>query len=77
MHCINTAAYTNVEKAESEPEKAFAINAEGAKNLAEVCAENGTILIHVSTDYVFDGSKTSTYLKQTNPTLSMFMVLQN
>ena len=66
-HCINTAAYTNVEKAESEPEKAFAINAEGAKNLAEVCAENGTILIHVSTDYVFDGSKTSTYLETDQP----------
>jgi dTDP-4-dehydrorhamnose reductase len=54
--CINTAAYTAVDKAESEPEKAFAINVTGAKNLAEVCKEFDTTLVHVSTDFVFDGN---------------------
>ncbi len=54
--CINTAAYTAVDKAESEPEKAFAINVTGAKNLAEVCKEFQTTLIHISTDFVFDGN---------------------
>ena len=60
-YCINTAAYTNVEEAEKESDKAFAINAEGAKNLAMACSENGTTLIHISTDYVFDGQKGSPY----------------
>ncbi len=54
--CINTAAYTAVDKAESEPEKAYAINVTGAKNLAEVCKEFQTTLIHISTDFVFDGN---------------------
>ena len=62
-HCINTAAYTNVEKAESEPEKAFAINAEAVKTLAHLCRDNGITLFHISTDYVFDGKKTSPYLE--------------
>lgn len=53
-YCINTAAYTAVDKAESEPEKAFDINTNGAQNLAEVCKEYDTILLHVSTDFVFD-----------------------
>ena len=68
-HCINTAAYTNVEKAESEAEKAFAINAEAVKNLATVCKENDIVLHHISTDYVFDGKKRSPYLETdaTNP----------
>ncbi|QAA83234.1 dTDP-4-dehydrorhamnose reductase [Aequorivita sp. H23M31] len=68
-HCINTAAYTNVEKAESEKEKAFSINAEAVKNLAVVCKENDTVLLHISTDYVFDGKKESPYLESdpTNP----------
>jgi len=58
---INCAAYTNVEKAESEKEKAFKINAEAAKNLAEVCNEFGAKLIHFSTDYVFDGKTEKPY----------------
>jgi dTDP-4-dehydrorhamnose reductase len=68
-HCINTAAYTNVEQAESEKEKAFAINAEAVKNLASTCKENGVVLLHVSTDYVFDGKKKSPYSETdlTNP----------
>lgn len=63
-YCINAAAYTAVDKAESEPEKAHLINVIGAKNLAEVCKEFATILLHVSTDFVFDG--TSTVLSVTN-----------
>ena len=57
-YCINAAAYTAVDKAESEPEKAHLINVIGAKNLAEVCKEFATILLHVSTDFVFDGTST-------------------
>lgn len=52
--CINAAAYTAVDKAESEPEKAFAINVTGAQNIAEVCKKHNTILLHISTDFVFD-----------------------
>ncbi|GGC81559.1 NAD(P)-dependent oxidoreductase [Flavobacterium lutivivi] len=55
--CINGAAYTAVDKAESEPEKAFAINVNGAKNLAEVSKKFDTILLHISTDFVFDGNR--------------------
>jgi dTDP-4-dehydrorhamnose reductase len=54
-YCINAAAYTAVDKAESEPEKAHLINVVGAKNLAEVCKTHNTILLHISTDFVFDG----------------------
>ena len=66
---INCAAYTNVEKSESEEEKAFKINATGAKNLAEVCNENRAILVHFSTDYVFDGKAEKPYKEndKTNP----------
>ena len=68
-YCINTAAYTNVEKAESEQEKAFAINAEAVKNISKACAENDVVLLHISTDYVFDGKKNSPYVETdaTNP----------
>ncbi|WP_291137391.1 dTDP-4-dehydrorhamnose reductase [Flavobacterium sp. UBA7663] len=52
--CINAAAYTAVDKAESEPSKAFDINANGAENLAITCKKFNTILIHISTDFVFD-----------------------
>ena len=62
--CINCAAYTNVEKAEIEKEKAFLVNAEGAKNIAEACSSNGVKLIHISTDYVFDGEKPSAYVEE-------------
>ncbi|MEX2524049.1 MAG: dTDP-4-dehydrorhamnose reductase [Gammaproteobacteria bacterium] len=56
---INTAAYTAVDKAESEPEAARAVNADGAANLAEAAKAAGSTLIHLSTDFVFDGSKSS------------------
>ena len=62
--CINTAAYTAVDKAESESDKAHLINAVGPENLAKVCKEFNTILVHISTDFIFDG--TSTSLSMTN-----------
>jgi len=68
-YCINTAAYTNVEKAESEPNKAFLVNAEAVKNIALACKNHKVILIHISTDYVFDGKKQTPYTEEdkTNP----------
>jgi dTDP-4-dehydrorhamnose reductase len=65
--CINAAAYTAVDKAESEPEKASLINVMGAKNLAQVCKENNTILLHISTDFVFDGNKQIPYNEEDIP----------
>lgn len=59
--CINCAAYTNVEQAEKTPDIAYKVNAEGVKYLAEACKETETILIHISTDYVFDGEKNEPY----------------
>jgi len=60
-YCINCAAFTNVEQAEKTPEIAFKVNAEGVKNLALICREYDTSLIHISTDYVFDGEKKEPY----------------
>ena len=65
--CINCAAYTNVEQAEKTPEIAFEVNAEGAKNLAEACKKHHVTLIHVSSDYVFDGEKESPYTVADKP----------
>jgi len=53
---FNAAAYNAVDAAESDPGAAFAVNATGALHLARACAEAGALLVHVSTDYVFDGS---------------------
>ncbi len=58
---INAATYTAVDKAESGPEAAFAVNRDGPAYLAEACAEAGIPLIHMSTDYVFDGTMTRSY----------------
>ena len=60
-YCINCAAYTNVEQAEKTPEIAFKVNAEGVKWLAKACKQTNTILIYISTDYVFDGEKKEPY----------------
>lgn len=59
---LNAAAYTAVDRAESEPEKAHAINAIGPGSLAQWAAAHDARLVHVSTDFVFDGKKTSPYL---------------
>ena len=64
---INAAAYTQVDQAESEREAAFAINAEGPKALAKICVARALPLIHISTDYVFDGSG-STPFRETDTT---------
>ncbi len=53
--CVNCAAYTAVDKAEAEEEKAFQLNFEAALNLAEACLQHNAQLVHISTDYVFDG----------------------
>ncbi len=60
---INSAAYTAVDKAESEAERAFALNRDGARLLAEAAAKRGIPIIHISTDYVFDGTKREPYIE--------------
>src|ERR1700753_2216154 len=55
--CINCAAYTAVDKAEDDVEKARAINKTGAENLAELCLKYHSVLIHTSTDFIFKGDK--------------------
>ncbi len=60
---INTAAYTAVDDAEGEPERAHALNCEGARLLSEAANRRGVPIIHISTDYVFDGLKSSAYLE--------------
>ena len=66
-YCINCAAYTAVDQAESEKELAFLINGEAVGMLAAVCKEHSCKFVHVSTDYVFDGSSSVPY-KETDPT---------
>ena len=61
---VNAAAYTKVDAAESEPEAAFRSNATGPAVLAATCATAGIPLIHISTDYVFDGAKPIAYLEE-------------
>lgn len=61
QYCINCAAFTAVDKAEIEKDTAYAINAVGVKNLAQSANDVGARLIHISTDYVFDGSGTEPY----------------
>ncbi|HWY60326.1 MAG TPA: dTDP-4-dehydrorhamnose reductase [Rhizomicrobium sp.] len=60
---VNAAAYTAVDRAESEPALAQAINGDAVGRLAEACAYRGVPLIHVSTDYVYDGAKASPYVE--------------
>lgn len=63
---INTAAYTAVDAAESENTKAFLVNEKGVENIALACKERNIRLIHISTDYVFDGTATVPY-RETDP----------
>lgn len=60
---INAAAYTAVDKAEEDFEAAFAVNRDAPGHIARACAEFGAALIHISTDYVFDGGKSGAYLE--------------
>ena len=61
---INLAAYTAVDRAESDPEVAWAANCAGAAHIAGACDESATPLVHLSTDYVFDGRKTGPYREE-------------
>lgn len=65
--CINCAAYTDIDQAETEAEQAFRVNADGVKFLAEECQEQNAVFIHISTDHVFDGTSNEPYTPQ-NPT---------
>lgn len=58
---VNTAAYTAVDQAESNVERAFSVNRDGAQNIAAACVERGLPIVQISTDYVFDGSKRAPY----------------
>lgn len=60
---VNAAAYTAVDKAEQEPAAAFALNRDGARMLAAAAARRGAAIIHISTDYVFDGRKGAAYVE--------------
>ncbi|MCA2375569.1 MAG: dTDP-4-dehydrorhamnose reductase [Agrobacterium sp.] len=67
---ISAAAYTAVDKAESEPDIAFAVNRDGARAVAQAASDLGIPIIHLSTDYVFDGTKATAYVESdpTGPT---------
>jgi len=60
---VNCAAYTNVDGCETDRDKCFAVNAEGVKNIALACRGRGTRVVHMSTDYVFDGKKETPYVE--------------
>jgi len=64
---INCAAYNDVDKAEAEPEKAFALNCEAPKNLGEIAKQNGIVFVTYSTDFVFDGTKSEPYREDDLP----------
>lgn len=64
---INCAAYTNVEKAETEAEQAFKVDAEAVENLARIANKKNIYVIHISTDFVFDGEKEAPYLETDKP----------
>ncbi len=66
---INTAAYTAVDKAEEDAKTAETINTDAVKKLAEIAKKSGTQLIHISTDYIFDGKNYKPYIEtdQSNP----------
>jgi len=66
-HCINCAAYTAVDKAETETEEAFSINAEAVGKLAKACQSHRAVFIHISTDYVFNGEGVVPYT-ESDPT---------
>src|ERR1700760_1862342 len=64
---VNTSAFHHVEKCEADPAHAFAVNGIGARNLAQVTQEIGATLMHISTDYVFDGRKNAPYVEEDAP----------
>jgi len=64
---VNTAAMHHVEKCEEQPDRAYAVNAIGSRNLAMITRELGAKLVHISTDYVFDGAKAKPYVEEDAP----------
>ncbi len=64
---INAAAYTNVDGAESDATRCFAVNADGVRNIAAACRDRGVKIVHISTDYVFDGTKNTPYTEDDPP----------
>ncbi len=66
--CLNCAAYTAVDKAETEPDRAIAINVTGAANLARACASHGAYMIHISTDYVYHNNHQNSPFVETDTT---------
>lgn len=64
---LNTAAFHRVDECEDEPEQAFRVNSVGVYHMARVAAEVGAVLVHVSTDYVFDGAKGAPYVETDAP----------
>ena len=66
-HVLNTAAWNAVDAAEAEPRRAFALNADAVGALADTCQDLGAMLVHFSTDYVFDGEKRAPYTEADTP----------
>ena len=64
---VNCAAYTDVDGAESHPDEAFAVNCAGVENLASAARDVGSLLVHISTDFVFDGRKEGFYVEEDEP----------
>ena len=64
---FNCAAFSKVDRAQTEPEEALAVNRDGARNVAESAAEIAALVVHISTDYVFDGKKMEPYLPTDKP----------
>ena len=64
---VNCSAYTAVDQAEEKPEKAFNVNSNGVLNLTKIAKTLNAVLIHISTDYIFDGNKRSAYLEDDVP----------
>jgi len=64
---INCSAYTAVDKAEDESEIAYMLNVQACENLALVCKKNNIVLVHFSTDFIFDGKKTGAYIETDPP----------
>lgn len=64
---LNSAAFTRVDDCEAHPEQAFLVNGDGAGNLARAAASSGSVFVHYSTDYIFDGMKKGAYLEGDSP----------
>ncbi len=67
VYCINAAVYSNVEGAETDEDVARAVNARGPEYIARACARTGTLLFHISTDFIFDAKKTVPYTEEDEP----------